>query len=129
MAIVMEVDEQVLGAKFDAVLPHLDERQRRLVLGAEARSLGHGGVSLVARAAGVSRATVTSGVEDLDCGLDPEPGRARRPGGGRKPLAETDPGLHQPAKIENLDRKQVKTAGQRNDHGCAARDSNPELAD
>jgi Rhodopirellula transposase DDE domain len=93
MAIVMEVDEQVLGAKLDAVLPHLDERQRRLMLGAEARSLGHGGVSLVARAAGVSRATVTAGVEDLDCGLDPEPGRARRPGGGRKPLAETDPGL------------------------------------
>jgi hypothetical protein len=50
----MEIDEQALAAKFDAVLPHLDERQRRLVLAAEARSLGHGGISLVARAA-VSR--------------------------------------------------------------------------
>jgi len=54
MAMVMEIDEQMLAAKFGAVLPHLDERQRRLVLAAEARSLGYGGTSLVARAAGVS---------------------------------------------------------------------------
>src|ERR1039457_5396208 len=52
MAIVMEIDEQVLAAKFETILPHLDERQRRLLLAAEARWLGYGGVSLVARAAG-----------------------------------------------------------------------------
>jgi len=89
----MEIDEQVLAAKFGTILPHLDERQRRLVLAAEARSLGYGGVSLVARAAGVSRVTVTAGVEELDAGEDPMPGRARRPGGGRKPLADIDAGL------------------------------------
>ena len=55
MARVMEIDERVLAAKFGALLPHLDERQRRLVLGAEARWLGHGGIELVARASGVSR--------------------------------------------------------------------------
>lgn len=93
MAVVMEIDEQVLGAKFATILPHLDERQRRLLLAAEARSLGFGGVSLVARAAGVSRVTVTSGVDELDAGGEPTPGRARRAGGGRKPLAETDPAL------------------------------------
>jgi hypothetical protein len=27
----MEIDERVLAAKFEALLPHLDERQRRLV--------------------------------------------------------------------------------------------------
>jgi hypothetical protein len=33
---------QVLVAKFDAIFPHLDERQRRLLMGAEARALGRG---------------------------------------------------------------------------------------
>ena len=93
MAVVMEIDESVLAAKFAAVLPHLDERQRRLVLAAEARSLGHGGISLVSRASGISRVTITAGVGELEAGTDPTPGRTRRPGGGRKPLAEADPGL------------------------------------
>src|SRR6266542_4158201 len=93
MAMVMEIDERVLAAKFEAILPHLDERQRRLLLAAEARSLGYGGVSLVARAAGVSRMTVRAGVDELDAGADPMPGRSRRAGGGGKPLIETDPGL------------------------------------
>lgn len=90
MAVVMEIDERVLAAKFGTILPHLDERRRRLLLAAEARSLGHGGISLVARAAGVSRVTVTSGVDELEAGEDPTPGRARRSGGGRKSLTETD---------------------------------------
>src|SRR5271169_1915170 len=93
MAIVMEIDEQVLAAKFDTILPHLDERQRRLLMAAEARSLGYGGIALVARAAGVSRVTVTAGVDELDGGAEPLGGRARRPGGGRKPLTGIDAGL------------------------------------
>jgi hypothetical protein len=93
MPLMMEIDEPLLAAKFDAIMPHLDERQRRLVLGAEARSLGHGGVSLVARASGVSRVTVTAGVAELEAGQDPTPGRARRAGGGRKPLTHNDSGL------------------------------------
>jgi len=83
---------QVLAAKFGAIFPHLDERQRRLLMGAEARALGHGGIRLVARAAGVREATVSLGVTDLDSGAEPL-GRARRPGGGRKKAAELDPGL------------------------------------
>ena len=89
----MEIDERALAAKFEVILPHLDERQRRLLLAAEARSLGYGGVSLVAQAAGVSRVTVTAGVDELEAGTDPMPGRARRPGGGRVPLTEADPEL------------------------------------
>ena len=65
MAVVMEIDEQVLSAKFEVILPHLDERQRRLLLAAEARSLGYGGISLVARAAGVSRVTARRYLEYL----------------------------------------------------------------
>jgi Rhodopirellula transposase DDE domain len=83
---------QVLAAKFGVIFPHLDERQRRLLMGAEARALGHGGIRLVARAAGVREATVSLGVTDLDSGAEPL-GRARRPGGGRKKAAELDPGL------------------------------------
>jgi transposase len=83
---------QVLAAKFQAIFPHLDERQRRLVMGAEARALGHGGIRLVARAAGVREATVSLGVTELDSGAEPL-GRARRPGGGRKRAADLDPGL------------------------------------
>src|SRR5512133_1528824 len=83
---------RVLGAKFAAIFPHLDERQRRLLMGAEARAIGHGGIRLVARAAGVREATVSLGVSELDSGAEPL-GRARRPGGGRKRAADTDPGL------------------------------------
>src|SRR5205823_13057162 len=83
---------QVLGAKFAAIFPHLDERQRRLLMAAEARALGHGGIRLVARAAGVREATVSLGVDELEAGAEPL-GRARRPGGGRKRAADVDPGL------------------------------------
>src|SRR6478672_3483016 len=83
---------RVLAAKFAAIFPHLDERQRRLLMGAEARALGHGGIRMVARAAGVREATVSLGVDELDSGAEPL-GRVRRPGGGRKRAADLDPGL------------------------------------
>src|SRR5436305_8740073 len=88
----MEETRLVLAAKFQVIFPHLDERQRRLLMGAEARALGHGGIRLVARAAGVREATVSLGVDELDSGMEPL-GRARRPGGGRKRAADLDPGL------------------------------------
>ena len=83
---------QVLAAKFAVIFPHLDERQRRLLMGAEARVLGHGGIRVVARAAGVREATVSLGVTELDSGAGPL-GRVRRPGGGRKRAADLDPEL------------------------------------
>src|SRR5580704_11987015 len=83
---------ELLAAKFGAIFPHLDERQRRLLMGAEARVLGHGGIRAVARAAGVREATVSLGAAELDAGAEPL-GRARRPGGGARRLADKDPGL------------------------------------
>ena len=88
----MTVTREMLAAKFGSVFPHLDERQRRLLMGAEARALGHGGIRLVARAAGIREATVSLGVSELDSGEEPL-GRVRRPGGGRKRAADLDPGL------------------------------------
>ncbi len=89
---MMTVTREMLTAKFEVIFPHLDERQRRLLMGAEARALGHGGIRLVARAAGAREATVSLGVDELDSGAEPL-GRARRPGGGRKRAADLDPGL------------------------------------
>jgi transposase len=86
------VTREMLAAKFGAILPHLDERQRRLYLGAEAGALGHGGIRLVAAAAGVREATVSLGAAEVESGEEPL-GRVRRRGGGRKRLTETDPGL------------------------------------
>jgi hypothetical protein len=91
MSILVE-NSEMLAAKFQVILPHLDERQRRLLLGAEARVLGHGGIRAVARAAGVREATVALGVDELDAGAPPL-GRTRKPGGGRKRVVDLDPGL------------------------------------
>lgn len=44
---------QDLAEFFDVVVPHLNERQRRIVTGAMARTLGYGGVKAVAEASGI----------------------------------------------------------------------------
>src|SRR5260370_14712685 len=75
---------------FGLLRPHLDERQRRLLLGAEALELGRGGIKAVAEATGVHPDTVARGVQEAQG--RPEP-RGRAPGGGRKKLAATDPRL------------------------------------
>src|SRR5215204_3648593 len=88
----MEVTEAALEAMFAVLAPHLDERQRRLLAGAQASALGHGGIAAVARASGMSRSTVRSGTTEIDQG--PElTRRARRPGAGRPRATDRDPGL------------------------------------
>src|SRR5690625_422846 len=89
---ITEETRQRLADTFEAILPHLDERQRRLLMGAEARALGHGGIRAVARAAGVREATVSAGAGELRAGAQPL-GRTRRPGAGRKRAGERDPAL------------------------------------
>ena len=81
-----------MATRFAAISPHLNERQRRLWVGAEARVLGRGGVSLVARATGVSRPTVHKALRELDQPPVAE-GRVRQPGGGRKRARVLDPEL------------------------------------
>jgi hypothetical protein len=81
-----------LRAKFGRILPHLDQRRRRLYLASEAAAIGHGGIALVAAASGVSTATVARGVTELAGGPVPIR-RVRAAGAGRKPLSVTDPGL------------------------------------
>jgi hypothetical protein len=72
----------------------LDERGRRALAAAEALTVGWGGITLVARATGLSRTTVGLGVKELRGVAPPAPpGRDRRTGGGRKRLVATDPSV------------------------------------
>jgi hypothetical protein len=91
MASDAQVGESV-ARRYAVLRSHLDERQRRLVLAAEAAELGRGGIAVVAAATGVHPDTVAKGVRELEGGAAPS-ARVRAPGGGRKPAAETDPGL------------------------------------
>jgi transposase len=87
------IDEESIGERFRALAGELNERQRRLWAAAEARACGYGGIAAVARATGISEGTIRRGLAELESGRRPEPGRVRRPGGGRRPLIETDPTL------------------------------------
>src|SRR5271165_6294154 len=80
------------ASRYAALRPHLDERQRRLLLGVEAQRLGRGGIKAIAEATGVHPDTVARGVRELD-GLPEPAARVRAPGGGRKKLTESDPEL------------------------------------
>src|SRR5579864_7737647 len=92
----MGVDAEFLrriGPQLELLLPELDEKARRLTLGAVARAAGDGGTGAVAKMTGASWQTVANGAAELDSGRVAPDGRVRRAGAGRKKLAETDPGL------------------------------------
>jgi Rhodopirellula transposase DDE domain len=86
------VSEENLADFFDVVLPHLNERQQRIVAGAAARALGYGGVKAVAVASGLSRSKVQAGARDVDDGVEPSV-RVRASGAGRKRVEAAQPGL------------------------------------
>ena len=86
-----EVD---LRDKFSSVWPHLNERARRMVAASEALGLGYGGISMVSRICGLSRVTITKGIQELDA-APTAAGRIRRPGAGRPRLMDVDPSLPQ----------------------------------
>src|SRR5436190_11011335 len=95
-------ERERLESKFAGLGPNLDERQCRLWAAAEARALGRGGVTLVARATGIGRKRIHTGLRELVAQAEttlptakPKPQRVRRPGGGCPPLTATDPALVQ----------------------------------
>jgi len=78
-----------LSKTYALLSPHLDERTRRLWCAAQAQSQGHGGITNVQRATGVSRPRITRGIQDLrKRALDH--GTIRRSGGGRKRITKGD---------------------------------------
>lgn len=76
--------------RFSALSRLLDERSRRLVAGAESLALPRGGISAVSRATGISRPVIRQGIAELKNPKTALIGRVRRPGGGRKRIAERD---------------------------------------
>ena len=93
------MSQEAIAWKFKALKQDMDERLQRLWVAAEAEALGWGGVSLVAKATGMSRTTIAAGQSELSERrgsipvVNPEPRRIRRTGGGRKTLTTSDPGL------------------------------------
>jgi Rhodopirellula transposase DDE domain len=85
------IDEAAIGERFRSMAPELSERQRRLWAASEARAAGWGGITATARATGMAIDTIRKGVAELESGQRLDSGRVRRPGGGRKPLLESDP--------------------------------------
>jgi hypothetical protein len=86
------ITNRQLTAKLKAVLPHLNERQKRLLLAAEAKTLGWGGISRVAQATGVSRVTIYKALQEIKSS-PPVSERVRNPGGGRKGIDVHHPDL------------------------------------
>jgi hypothetical protein len=92
MSYLFGMDSHVdLAGKFEGAWPHLDERARRIMAASEAMSLGHGGVTAVSRACGLSRTVIHKGIGEIRQGGTLEPGRIRRPGAGRKSITRADP--------------------------------------
>src|SRR6266571_4451194 len=96
-----KADEEAIKGRYARVAGILDERGRRVVAASEALAIGRGGVAAVARATGLARAVIEDGINELT-GAVPgaAPGRVRRPGGGRKKVADTDPSVR--AHLERL---------------------------
>lgn len=86
-------DQDKMAQRFHLMWPLLDERTRRLTAANEALRLGHGGVSAVHRACGLSRKAILKGLREIREGSALSVGRIRRPGAGRKSLTVSDPYL------------------------------------
>jgi len=84
----MDIDP--IKQRFASLEPFLDERQRRLHAAAEAKALGYGGVSAVARATGVSRRAIGIGLQELGDPAASSVKHIRKAGGGRKRTVAKD---------------------------------------
>lgn len=103
----MDEAEARIAEKYEALRGVMDEQMRRLWAAAEARALGYGGVSVVARAIGLTRPTITAGMKELGDArqvvmpVAPKE-RIRREGGGRRRATDVNEGLR-PALEELVD--------------------------
>ena len=80
--------------------PVLDEKQKRLLYGAAAKVLGHGGVTAVQSLSGPAKGTIIAGKREVEKLQNEEKesissGRIRKPGGGRKKEKDKHPQLYE----------------------------------
>jgi len=85
--------------RYKTLLPHLNERVKRLVCAADAIALGFGGVSMISKASGISRVTITKGKKEIYDEPIPED-RIRKAGAGRKNIFKNNPGIEK--KLETM---------------------------
>src|SRR5215467_436621 len=84
---------QAARKRYRQIAPVLNEQSRRRFVALEARALGRGGVSLMARITGLARSTIYRGVSGIRNNVTTPPGRIRKEGGGRKKKVLEDPTL------------------------------------
>ena len=92
--------EAAIRAKYESLGSRLNEQTRRIWAATEARAIGYGGISLVACATGISRRAILVGSREMESGEQPQPGRIRQAGGGRKANVDHQPDLRE--KLETL---------------------------
>lgn len=80
----------MIHERYEILKSVLNEKSRRLLLAAEAKLLGWGGISAVHRETGVSPSTIADGLAELESGVIDE-GRQRKVGAGRKKIMDTTP--------------------------------------
>ncbi len=92
---------EAIKKKYELLAPVLDERTRRLWAVTEAKIIGYGGKTIVSKATGISRTTITAEFNRLkNKGNNNCHGQIRAPGAGRKKLIEKEPNLL--AELESL---------------------------
>jgi transposase len=91
----MKKDIVGISNRIVTMLPILNEYQRRIFLATEAQMLGYGGISYISRISGVSRVTITHGINEIknQSVAKQSNGRSRKKGGGRKSVNESQPGI------------------------------------
>ncbi len=93
-AILSDMDSLAgVRERFACLEPVLDEKSRRLLVAAESRAWGTGGISVVSKTTGISRQVIRQGLRELEQSSTHPTGRIRRPGGGRKSARQKDPTL------------------------------------
>ena len=87
-----------IALKYQDLISEMDERTRRLWAASEARGIGYGGISAVARVTGMAISTIRTGLRELASRKPPgrpeqhaSVRRVRHTGGGRKRLTQKDP--------------------------------------
>jgi transposase len=86
-----KIDE--IKTKYELISPHLNERSKRLFAASEALALGYKGITLVSKATGLSRPTITTGCKELELKQELEVEKTRHKGGGRKTIEEKYPDI------------------------------------
>jgi transposase len=86
-------DIDLISRRHKILSPLLDEKARRLMIAAESKVIGHGGIGIVSKSTGVSRTTISTGLKELEDSDLIDTKRIRKEGGGRKKAIEKLPSI------------------------------------